>query len=192
MAQKKASLLIKETDWTEVGATLLDMDADEEGIYHARFDCWQQCVGYTKFYDSVFDLFTDMRYNNEGMFKFNGQNYILWAWKGDYLNLGAGAELGFYYGGEDANSIWQIDKSLAMPMTLTLIHKINGTIVNNWKNTTWWITAFNPNFKDVFADDLKAYYTVEFINDDMFNEFAKIERKGWTYDKENKIANLIL
>ena len=192
LAQKKASLLIKETDWAEVGATLLDMDADEEGIYHARFDCWQQCVGYTKFYDSVFDLFTDMRYNNEGMFKFNGQNYILWAWKGDYLNLGAGAELGFYYGGEDVNSIWQIDKSLAMPMTLTLIHKIYGTIVNNWKNTTWWITAFNPNFKDVFADDLKAYYTVEFINDDMFNEFAKIERKGWTYDKESKIANLTL
>lgn len=91
LAQKKASLLIKETDWAEVGGPLLDMDADEEGIYHARFDCWQQCVGYTKFYDSVFDLFTDMRYNNEGMFKFNGQNYILWAWKGDYLNLGARA-----------------------------------------------------------------------------------------------------
>ena len=77
-------------------------------------------------------------------------------------------------------------------MTLTLIHKINGTIVDNWKNTTWWITAFNPNFKDVFADDLKAYYTAEFINDDMFDEFAKIERKGWTYDKTSKIASLIL
>ena len=192
LAHKKASLLIKETDWAEVGGTLLDMDADEEGIYHARFDCWQQCVGYTRFYDNVFDLFTDMRYNSEGMFKFNGQNYILWAWKGDYLNLGAGAELGFYYGGEDVNSIWQIDKSLAMPMTLTLIHKIYGTIVDNWKNTTWWITAFNPNYKDVFADDLKAYYTVEFINDDMFDEFAKIERKGWTYNKTSKIASLIL
>ena len=192
LAHKKASLLIKETDWAEVGGTLLDMNADEEGIYHARFDCWQQCVGYTRFYDNVFDLFTDMRYNSEGMFKFNGQNYILWAWKGDYLNLGAGAELGFYYGGEDVNSIWQIDKSLAMPMTLTLIHKIYGTIVDNWKNTTWWITAFNPNYKDVFADDLKAYYTVEFINDDMFDEFAKIERKGWTYNKTSKIASLIL
>ena len=192
LAQEKASLLIKETDWAEVGGTLLDMDADEEGVYHARFDCWQQCVGYTKFYDSVFDLFTDMRYNSEGMFTFNGQNYILWAWKGDYLNLGAGAELGFYYGGEDVNSIWQIDKSLAMPMTLTLIHKIHGTIVNNWKNTTWWITAFNPDFKDVFANDLTAYYTVEFTNEDMFEEFSKIDRKGWTYNKESKIASLIL
>ena len=168
------------------------MDADGEGVYHARFDCWQQCMGYTKFYDNIFDLFTDMRYNNDGMFKYNGQNYMLWAWKGDYLNLGAGAELGFYYGGETVNSIWQIDKSLSMPMTLTLTHKINGTIVDNWKDTTWWITAFNPDFTNVFANDLTAYYTVEFTNDDMFDEFAKIERKGWTYNKEKKIASLIL
>ena len=192
LAQKRASLLMKEIDFAEIGGTLLDMEPDEDGVYHARFDCWQQCVGYTSFYDSVFDLFTDMRYNNEGMFEYNGQNYLFWAWKGDYLNLGAGAELGFYYGGTDMNSIWQIDKSLAMPMTLTLIHKINGTIVNNWKSTIWWITAFNPNYPHVLANDLTAYYTVEFINDKMFDEFAKTERKGWTYDKEKKIASLVL
>ena len=191
-ATNRASLLIKDIDFAEIGGTLLDMDADGEGVYHARFDCWQQCMGYTKFYDNIFDLFTDMRYNNDGMFKYNGQNYMLWAWKGDYLNLGAGAELGFYYGGETVNSIWQIDKSLSMPMTLTLTHKINGTIVDNWKDTTWWITAFNPDFTNVFANDLTAYYTVEFTNDDMFDEFAKIERKGWTYNKEKKIASLIL
>ena len=133
-----------------------------------------------------------MRYNNDGMFTYNGQNYILWAWKGNYLNLGAGAELGFYYGGEDENSIWQIDKSLAMPMTLTLIHKNYGTIVNNWKSTTWWITAFNPDFQGVLANDLTVHYTVEFNNDGMFDEFSKVERKGWTYDKTRKMASLTL
>ena len=192
LAQKKASLLIKETDWAKVGGTLLDMEPDDKGVYHARFDCWQQCLGYTKLYDMGFDLFTDMRYNNEGMFTFNNQNYILWAWKGDYLNLGAGAELGFYYGGENVNSIWKVNKSLAMPMTLTLTHRINGTIVNNWKNTTWWITAFNPNYKKVLAADLTAYYTVTFTNEGMFNEFSKIQRKGWTYDNKSKNASLIL
>jgi len=191
-AMNKASLLIKEADWAKVGGTILDMDPDEKGVYHARFDCWQQCAGYTKFYDIFFDLFTDMRYNNDGMFRYNNENYILWAWKGDYLNLGAGAELGFYYGGEDENSIWKIDKSLSMPMTLTLTHKIYGTIVDNWKNTTWWITAFNPNFKKVLAADLTASYTVEFTNHDMFHEFIKIKRKGWTYNNISKIAYLTL
>ena len=79
LAQKKASLLIKETDWAKVGGTLLDMEPDDKGVYHARFDCWQQCLGYTKLYDMGFDLFTDMRYNNEGMFTFNNQNYILFG-----------------------------------------------------------------------------------------------------------------
>ena len=74
-----------------------------------------------------------MRFNNNGTFDYIKKNYILWAWKGDYLNLGAGAELGIYYGGKDINSFWKVDKSLAMPMTLTLKHKTKGIIVDNWK-----------------------------------------------------------
>ena len=136
-----------------------------------------------------------MEANNEAMFTYNNQNYILWAWKGDYINLGAGAELGFYYGGSNRDtSHWLIDKSLAMPMTLTLTHIINGTIVDNWDNwggeDAWWITAFNPKYKNLMAEDLTASYTVKFKNADMFNEFAKTPRKGWSYDRKNKIASL--
>lgn len=191
-AKNEVSFIIKKTDWAEVGGTLLDMDKDEKGIYHARFDCWQQCLGYSKLYDSIFDLFTDMRFNNNGTFVYNKKNYILWAWKGDYLNLGAGAELGIYYGGKDINSFWKVDKSLAMPMTLTLIHKTKGIIVDNWKNTTWWLTAFNPNVTDIYATDLTAYFTVKFSNDEMFKEFSKVEREGWSYNNKTKIASLVL
>ena len=44
-------------------------------------------AGYNNFYDSVFHYATDM---NKAKFKFSdddGNDYILWAWKGDYLNL---------------------------------------------------------------------------------------------------------
>lgn len=80
-----------------LGATILNMKADTEGIYHADFDCWQQYFGFTDLYDVVFDCSTSMKY---GKFDFDIDNdgytdYVLWAWKGDYLNLGAGAELGF-------------------------------------------------------------------------------------------------
>ena len=115
------------------------MVKDENGVYHATFDCWQQHFGYTKFYDFIFDTFTDMRKNNDG--------------KGDQINLGAGAELGIYYRGRSKDSyydFWKVDKSLAMPMTLTLTHKNYGTIVDNWNNEgndSWWITAFNPKYK---------------------------------------------
>ena len=79
-----------------------------------------------------------------------------------------------------------------MPMTLTLKHKTKGIIVDNWKNTTWWITAFNPNITDIYANDLTAYFTVKFLNDEMFKEFSKVEREGWSYNNKTKIASLVL
>ena len=45
----KASLLIKETDWAKVVGTILEMDADENGVYHARFDCWQYVLDILNF-----------------------------------------------------------------------------------------------------------------------------------------------
>ena len=182
-------------DTAELGGTFLDMEKDENGIYHAMFDCWQAHFGFTKFYDIVFDAVTDMKSNTEGMFTYNRQNYILWAWKGNYINLGAGAELGIYKGGKNLDSFWEVDKSLAMPMTLTLTHKNYGTIVDNWNNRgndTWWITAFNPRIAQAKADDLTAYFSVEFKDENMFKEFAKKSREGWRYDKKTKVAYLTL
>ena len=46
---------------TNVGASLLMMDADESGIYHARYDCWQAAFGYNNFYDTVFQEFTSAK-----------------------------------------------------------------------------------------------------------------------------------
>ena len=80
---------------------------DEKGIYHARQDCLQQYAGYNDFYDFMFNLGTQME-KQKFPFRYDGQDYILWAWKGDYLNLGAGAEMGIYYGGEPIGLLIQI------------------------------------------------------------------------------------
>ena len=188
-------IFIEDKISAQIGAAVLNMRPDTKGIYHADFDCWQQHFGYTKFYDFVFDIFTDMECNNEGIFTFNGENYILWGWKGDYINLGAGAELGIYHGGKSRDSIWKVNKSLAMPMTLTLKYMSKDTIVDNWDNwgnDAWWITAFNREYHLVKAKDLTAYFTVKFKDEAMFKEFIKIEREGWSYDTTSKIASLIL
>lgn len=61
--------------------------------------------------------------NRKYAFNVNDDNindYILWSWKGDYLNLGAGAELGIYERWDYSDSIWKVNKSLAMTMTLEL------------------------------------------------------------------------
>ncbi len=155
------------------GAKVLNMSIDEQGIYHANFDAWQQYFGYTDLYDVVFNAATSMR---SAKFEFDINNdsindYIIWVWKGDYLNLGAGAELGIYKRWSYSDVIWIVDKSLAMTMTMQLDYKQTNII--NWQPTAkqWWITGFNYNYRNINRDDLTARFSVTFNNSIMYNAF---------------------
>jgi hypothetical protein len=172
---------------TKIGAAFLDMTPDTLGNYHAGVDCWQQYFGYIDLYDIVFGLTTSMD-NRKFPFDTNGDgvyDYTLWAWKGDYINLGAGAELGIYKRWVYGNEIWIVDKSIAMMMTLKLDYK--GTNIIDWQPTDkqWWITGFNPNKPNVLASELTATYTVTFTNTVMYNAFkakSNIPGNGWTFN----------
>ena len=64
-------------------------------FYHTMVECMQRKFGYCDLYDEVFNYVTTMMYE-KFEFTSQGQRYIFWTWKGHYLNLGAGAEMGFY------------------------------------------------------------------------------------------------
>ncbi len=186
---------------------------DGKGVYHARQEWSLQSFkysGYNDFYDTVFHYATDM--DNE-KFQFcdkNGNDYILWAWKGDYLNLGAGAEMGIYkrmvVNGTDTDH-WLVDKSLAMPMTLKLDYKgkqiisydpkkVDPKIFDPLRKGTdkWWVTGFNPDYQDVKASQLTATYTVTFNTKTMYDAFYKKYGQGvekdsrWTFDSKKNTA----
>ena len=179
--------LIGDSKAAYLGATILNMKADTEGIYHANFNCRQQYFGYTDLYDAVFDSSTSMRY---GKFEFDINHdgytdYVLWAWKGNYLNLGAGAELGIYKRWEYSDEIWKVDKSNAMTMTLKLEHKTKGTLFD-WcpKEKQWWITGFDPKVQNVNRDELKDTYSVEFANTQWYECFKnewQSKDKRWNF-----------
>lgn len=165
---------------------------DSGGVYHARQDALQQYGGYNDFYDSIFNAATSMD-KAKFQFSMNGQDYIFWAWKGDYLNLGAGAELGIYTRFSSTDH-WLVDTSLALPMTLTL-NDNNGNQILSFSpsNNQWWITGFNPYYQDVQASNLIATYTVNFSgNKDMYDKFYSTWRrdKRWTFDSKNYKATL--
>lgn len=146
--------------------------------YHARQDCLQQYGGYNDLYDWVFDLGTSMK-SLKFPFSYNGEDYIFWAWKGDYLNLGAGAELGIYYGGPYH---WFVDTDLAMPMTIKVYRK-NKQIVS-YSAKAWWITGFNPYEQDAKASQLSAIYTIDFsCNKGMYRAFYNKYRNSsyWSF-----------
>ena len=70
--------------------------SDNDGYsYHTKVDCLQRPFGYCDLYDDVFNYATTMD-REKFEFTSGGKLYIFWTWKGYYLNLGAGAEMGFY------------------------------------------------------------------------------------------------
>ncbi|MCR5416643.1 MAG: DUF4474 domain-containing protein, partial [Pseudobutyrivibrio sp.] len=139
------------------------------GIYHAKFDCWQQYFGYNDLYDFAFDLGTSM---NRAKFEFsatdedgNVKNYILWGWKGDYLNLGAGGEFGIYEEviDIDGNKHYKVNKDIALPMTLQIVDSSGNVIIDyNPNSPQWWITGFNSNYQNMKAGNLNMVFTIDF------------------------------
>lgn len=140
---------------------------DKKGIYHARQDCLQQYAGYNDFYDFMFNLGTQMK-TQKFPFRYNGKDYILWAWKGDYLNLGAGAEMGIYYGGEPH---WLVDTNLTLNMDLFVEYNHRMIISFTPKEKYWWITGFNPYYQSPNIKMLKVTVRVRFDNPTMFMAF---------------------
>jgi hypothetical protein len=136
-------------------------------VYHARQDSWQQYMGYNDLYDIAFNLCTDML-TDQFPFTYKGIEYIFWVWKGDYLNLGAGAELGLYYGG---GPHWLSATNSAIPMSMSLYYQGNLIASCSPEQYQWWITCFVPEYPNVKAHDLTAVFTVTFPNLEMYKAF---------------------
>lgn len=192
----------------QAGASMLDM-SEEDGIYHADFNCWQSIFGYNDFYDAIFDLGTEMDKFKHDFYDKNDDgltDFILWGWRGDYWELGAGAELGIYRR-LGKSSLWYVDKNLAIDMTMRLDYRTNvesenwRTIIDwdpkaspNYPDKQWWITGFNPQYVDQIYDkrQLRATFTVKFdtigydstFDTQLRNSFRRrwVEKEPvWTY-----------
>ena len=202
-------------DTARIGAFFLNMEQDNNGIYHAKVDCWQRYVGYCEIYDFFFDLATSME-KVKFVFPYYSKRYVIWAWKGDYINLGAGGELGIYKEAFSLNSsdpdssFWINDGKLKLPMSMRLIYKGKSIIRYKPKASQWWITGFNPRYKSVKASDLTLKVRINFKHQQkLFWAFYKAykeyvsheykirkqiifyEWKQWTFNLKEYYAKLI-
>lgn len=199
-------------------AKVLSMYKDSYGDYHADFDCWQAIGGYNKFYDYVFDLGSVMLPSIDEFLDEDSDgkaDYVLWGWKGDYWELGAGGELGIYRRlGKTDN--WYVDHKLAIDMTLKVEYSKNGkngwTTIIDWNPSSyysngttkdkkqWWITGFDPAYlnKVTSVEQLRVTYTVKFVTMGYSGSFDEKLRKAfkdalvdtqhkWNYKESTKM-----
>ena len=175
---------------SELGSKALDFRYDDKHIaLHSDTTQWQSLGGYNDFYDYIFNVATSMN-KLKLDFNSNNQDYVVWAWKGNYLNLGAGSEVGFY---TKSNTIeeytgleqWMVDKEF--PMTLSLYKIVGIGIYLNYYNwlpdmEQWWITGFVPNIYDytIKADELLQIASVDFSNEpEMLSDLKTKYEQKW-------------
>ncbi len=65
---------------------------------HSQVNTWQRNFGYIDFYDLALEIATSGNTRRK-KFEFSpkgNSKHIVWMWRGDYLNLDSGAEIGMY------------------------------------------------------------------------------------------------
>lgn len=165
------------------GATALQFKMDDKGIaLHSQPNTWQRYMGYNDIYDFAFYLGTLSNMKREKFeFVYKKTEYIIWIWKGDYTNLGAGAEIGLYY---QPNSYLGIKQwkciNYELPMTLNSYTYYNQFNIDNvfcWSpvKPQWWITGFNPDKTNPQSDKMVSIGNIDFSDrTDMYTDIKSI------------------
>ena len=110
----------------------------------------------------------------------------MWLWKGDYWNLGTGAEIGLYTTAKESTSSNPTDANahfdavdFNLPMQLSLFqYPATQKRRNyfNWKPSApqWWITGFNYRYSNPQPSFLLSVGKIDFSSHpEMGKEFEK-------------------
>ena len=86
--------------------------------------------------------------------------------------------MGIYQGDSGHRTV---NKSLAMRMEIGVVYNHKQIILHNSRH--WWITEFNPEYQDISADELIAYYLISFDQPAMYYAFKEEWKKDsrWTF-----------
>lgn len=167
------------------GAYLLNFVMDEQGMaYHSQPDTWQRDLGYNDFYDDIFKMTSAMALEKIP-FDYNGKEYILWLWKGDYWNLHSGAEMGLYIERMNEAGTTHYDAiNFELPMTISLYNYKSPTNIRNifsWMPQVeqWWATGFNPYEKNPNPSDMAVIGSIDFTeNRALFQSLRRAAQEG--------------
>ena len=153
-------------------AAWLGFESDDKGLLRQSYTTvegkpmWQSEVGYDPMYDFVFSICGGIqRIIYE--FEEGGTKYRLWLWKGEYWNLGAGAEIGIYYSPDGKNGFYKIATDLTLHVRMLVKYRALGfqftsITLNEIHQTNWWVCSFTPAAQLPYLDWLDIEMDVRF------------------------------
>ena len=146
---------------------------------------WQKGVGYIWWYDWFFELGGSVG-KERFPFVANNQVYVVWCWKGDYWNLGAGAEIGVYYTDDIVQAIkgyFEIDsENLLLDVKMNVYYtedNVERQITTNFTQRNWWVTSFTPSIHRPKADDIRVALNVSFVSNNVHPNLIQPFYETW-------------
>lgn len=160
-------------------------DYVDDVFYTNDKQCWQKPFGFARIYD-ILAPYAAMEYDyTRVFFNYEGKDYMVQLWKGQYGPFFYGGEIGIYSKPESDKKVnmftfFKVAEEKDWPMMeLSIYHqKING----KWKreftrdsDRYWWCTGFKPGHLRVMepADELRMVSRITFNNEEMASLFAQ-------------------
>jgi RHS repeat-associated protein len=161
----------------------LGFDYGGDGLWSSRGDAWQHGWGYHEAMDWVHSQATDGNSKAERLeFEHGGASYRLWWWKGQYLNLGTGGEVGIYRENSFLNGLfpqadhWEVAPIENTPLMSTTVRErgTNALIAESAPgDPRQWVYASNARVDGLSPDDIVVEHSMVFPSDGMFEDFIE-------------------
>ena len=140
---------------------------------------WQSLVGYTPTYDYFFSLGGPVLryyYEFENTDVDGTKYYAVWIWKGEYWNLGAGAEIGIYWT-DSAHSrdkrFYRVDPGLTLDVDMQVCYQYANNEFNHFTRESWWVCSFTPEEQFPRLDWIIVNLKVKFSNENLLEPFRQ-------------------
>lgn len=149
------------------------------GVIHTQANPLQLLGGYNDPYDVTFKVGTGGAAENiKYKFQYRGKSYVVWAWKGEYLQMGDGAEVGFYTQNKPLNRagpLWNSDTGDPDLPKMSVSLSEGGSTVASFapEKPQVWVGSWNPRKLDRDTGAMNVTDTVTFQNSGMYTAFRK-------------------
>lgn len=152
-----------------------DFNVYDMTIY-AVIDSWQRNFGFAVIYDKAADIIPfytidTRRYH----FDYDGLEWMIQVWKGNYVFISTGAEVGIYnrVPGEELGTYYNCatdDQLMEMTLKITCGDTV---ILDLGPQKHWWINGFKLNGKIYEPEELTAEFSILMPNMEMLNAFVQ-------------------
>lgn len=144
-------------------------------VVYTTVDCWMRDYGFCFFYDLVayiepiFFKYQTRRFK----FDYNGMEYMIQAWKGNYL-ISNGGEVGIYCRDESKFGSYYdcANDEQMLNMSMQILHN-DDVLVDEGPMLHWWINGFNLSNRMYLPKSLTMKFSIEMTDEEMLEAFCE-------------------